>query len=189
MSRSRDYETEVVTVTEKTSCFDVADELDARTVGCVVVVDEGKPIGILTDRDLVCRVLAAGRDPETTTAGEVMTRELVTGSPEDNLEDLLQRMRTRGIRRVPLVEKGQLAGLISLDDLLTQLSSFLFNASQGVLGGLHESRRTAKYRRRIEAREDALEEIRSQLSDLGSQARRSIRRRLQELLDRFDENR
>jgi CBS domain-containing protein len=188
MSHSRDYETEVVTVAPETSCFDVADLLDARTVGCVVVVDKGHAVGIVTDRDLVCRVIAADRDPEKTTAGDVMTRNLVTGSHDDNLEDLLQRMKKHSIRRVPLLENGKLVGLISLDDLLTQLSSFLFNASQGVLGGLHESRRTVRHRRRLEAREDALEELRGQLSDLRGQARRGIRRRLEDLLERFHDD-
>jgi CBS domain-containing protein len=185
MHRSQDYETEVVSVAPDTSCVEVADEMDVHTIGCVVVVEEGAPVGIITDRDLLCRVVAESRDPEKTSAADVMTKDPVTASRDDDVQRLLEIMRERAIRRVPVVEEGKLVGLITLDDLLIQLSSYLYNANQGILGGLSDGRRISRHRRRMEAREEALDEIRRQLSDLGDNTRHRVRERLHELMDRL----
>ncbi|MBW2383506.1 MAG: CBS domain-containing protein [Deltaproteobacteria bacterium] len=180
MHRLEVYESNVVTVEPQYSCVDVADEMDARSVGCVVVVDGDKPLGIITDRDLICRLVAADRDPEKTTAAEVMTADPITATRDDDMTDVLARMRERGIRRIPLVEENQLVGLVSLDEVIIKVASYLFNTSQGLLGGLHQSRRTAPHRRRLEAREAAFDELRDQLQHMGSE----VREHLDQLLSR-----
>jgi len=185
MSIARDYELEVVRVAPDATCVEVADEMDAHTVGFVVVVQDGAPVGIITDRDLVCRVVAADRDPEKTTAAEVMSGRLVTGRIGADLGDQLALMRDHAVRRLPLIEDGELVGIVTLDDVVVQLSSYLFNANRGILGALHESHRTVRRRRRMEARDDAFDELSTQVQELGDQARAHMRERLQELLDRF----
>ncbi len=151
MRTSSDYESGVITVPSGASCSDIADEMDRNTVGCVVVANDGVPAGIVTDRDLVCRVLAEGRDPEKVLASEIMSDDLVTGNPDDSIEELLEQMGRKGIRRIPLVEKGKVVSLFSLDDLISQISSHMFNFNQSMLHGLQESRRTSKARRRRES--------------------------------------
>jgi len=99
-------------------------------VGSVVVVEEQagtlKPVGIVTDRDLVLEVLAAGLDPETVTIGDLISCELATVGEQDGIWETIQRMRIKGVRRMPVVDAhGGLLGIISVDDLLEILATEL----------------------------------------------------------------
>jgi CBS domain-containing protein len=92
-------------------------------VGDIVVVDEvdGErvPAGIVTDRDIVVSVVALGLDPAGLQVGDIMTDDLLTADEHDDVTATIERMRLRGIRRVPVVgEGGRLAGIVSADDLL-----------------------------------------------------------------------
>lgn len=105
----------------------IARRMHERAVGCLLVLDDDRrPVGIVTDRDLVLRVLAAGRDPTTARVAEVMTRSPRTVSEETPIEQTLSLMRGFGIRRVPVVDRdGRLAGLVTLDDVLSLLAEEL----------------------------------------------------------------
>lgn len=92
-------------------------------VGCVVVVaDSGtksKPIGILTDRDIVVRVLHAMTDLATLRVSDVMSKELITARQNAEVFDSLELMRDKGIRRLPVVDsEDHLVGIITVDDLI-----------------------------------------------------------------------
>ena len=89
-----------------------------RNIGAAAVVDEGKLSGIFSERDLMSRVVAQGLDPDSTTVGDVMTRELVVIEPEADIDTALQRMHTIGSRHLPVVEDGKLVGMLSIRDLL-----------------------------------------------------------------------
>ncbi len=114
--------------------LDTADELESvqtaaqrmgtRNVGTLVVLREGgRPAGILTDRDVAVRVVGRGRDPFTTCVADVMTAELETVSENVTIEDALRRMRSRGVRRLPVVSReGECIGMISLDDILAHIA-------------------------------------------------------------------
>jgi CBS domain-containing protein len=91
-------------------------------IGDVVVVDNDQIQGILTDRDIVVRALAEGRDPARTTVGEICSRELTTLSPNDAIGDAEKTMRDRAIRRLPVVEGGRPVGIVSLGDLAVEKS-------------------------------------------------------------------
>jgi len=96
-------------------------------VGCVVVVDrlagESGVVGVLTDRDITVSAVALGLDARVLRAGDLMSREVATVREDDSLGVVLDRMRERGVRRIPVVsESGGLVGLISFDDLLAALS-------------------------------------------------------------------
>jgi len=186
VTSAQGYECKAICVTRDANCVDVADEMDVKTVGCVVVVEDGVPVGIITDRDLVCRVVAQDRDPEKTRAEEIMTTDIVTSHRTEDLEGVLRTMKERSIRRMPIVDDGKLVGIVTLDDVLVQLGSYIFNANRGILGGIQESHRTTPHRRRSEAREEAVEEIWRQLNILGEQTQKSVRDQLGKLLDRFD---
>lgn len=88
-----------------------------RDIGDVLVEDKGKLVGIVTDRDIVVRVIAEGKDPSTTRLVEGETCDLVTVSPEDDVDEVVDKMRTHAIRRIPVVENGSPVGIVSLGDL------------------------------------------------------------------------
>lgn len=100
-----------------------ADRMRQRTVGALVVTNElRQPIGILTDRDLVVRVLADRRE-ETATISDVMTPDVVVVSEETSVGAALLRMRKGTFRRLPVVDgHGTLIGIVSLDDILMSLA-------------------------------------------------------------------
>src|SRR5579872_5312655 len=102
----------------------IAQRMHARKVGTVVVVDKDRrPLGLVTDRDLVVRVMAADRDPNQTGVSEVMTRLPHTVSEELPVEEALGIMRCGPYRRLPVVDReGRLAGILGLDDILDLLS-------------------------------------------------------------------
>jgi len=96
-------------------------------VGDLVVVEEPDgeriPVGIVTDRDIVVSVIALGLDPLGLQVGDIMTDDLLTASEHDDIYYTIERMRLRGIRRVPVVtDSGALTGIVSADDLLTFLA-------------------------------------------------------------------
>lgn len=96
-------------------------------VGDLIVVDEPDgeriPIGIVTDRDIVVSVIALGLDPLGLQVGDIMTDDLLTASEHDDVYATIERMRLRGIRRVPVLsDSGTLSGIVSADDLLTFLA-------------------------------------------------------------------
>ncbi len=100
-----------------------AQPMNSRTVGTLVVLDQEKrPVGMLTDRDLAVRVLANAGDPAQTTVGDVMTKSLRTITESTSIEDALRMMRTGRCRRLPVVDSaGKLVGLLSVDDILDLL--------------------------------------------------------------------
>lgn len=89
-----------------------------EAVGSIVVEAEGKPCGIVTDRDIVLRCVAAGGNCDEMTLGSICTQELSTLSPRDSVDQAVQLMRSKAIRRIPVVEDGgRVVGIVSLGDL------------------------------------------------------------------------
>jgi CBS domain-containing protein len=100
------------------SVRDAAKMMSDKNVGAVAVLDSGRLVGIFSERDLMKRVVAAGLDPMRTQVGMVMTKDLVVGRPSDDINDALQKMHSIGCRHLPIVDSGNLIGMISLRDLL-----------------------------------------------------------------------
>lgn len=116
----------VHSLSQDVSCAEAATVMRDAGIGTVVVADAGRPLGIVTDRDLAVRVMAAGLDPRTVALRDVMTRTPVFLSKTRNVNELIDTMRDMGVRRVPVVdEDGQLIGIISMDDLFVLLSDQL----------------------------------------------------------------
>jgi len=106
------------TLPESTTVREAAEAMRANDIGDVVVVDDnGKLSGILTDRDIVVRVVAEGRDPRATRIGDIASRELTAVSPDDPVDRAVQLMRDKAIRRLPAVDKGKPVGIVSIGDL------------------------------------------------------------------------
>jgi CBS domain-containing protein len=98
--------------------MDVVGLMVEHNIGAVAVLRNGELAGLFSERDLMKRIVHDGRDPHTTKISEVMTRDLVTVSPDRGLEDCLELMRERGFRHLPVCQGKQLRGVISLRDLL-----------------------------------------------------------------------
>jgi signal-transduction protein with cAMP-binding, CBS, and nucleotidyltransferase domain len=186
MRQARGYEVKAVCVEPEACVLDVADRMDADAIGCVVVVDgDERPLGIVTDRDLVLRVIAAGRDPEKTTAADVMSGDVLTADRHASVGEVLAKLAARGVRRAPLLQDGRVVSLISLDDLVAEVGAQLWNLSEAVRVELRESRREAPIRRRREARGELLEDLGAQLGELGDQARERIEQVGRDIADRL----
>jgi len=91
-----------------------------RDVGNIIVLDEHRICGIVTDRDIVVRGLGAGRNPMQTKLGDICSRELTTVSPTDDVSTAIALMRDKAIRRLPVVENNRPVGIVSLGDLAVQ---------------------------------------------------------------------
>lgn len=114
---------EVVIASREETIVDIAKLMRRHHVGDVVIVDRSKeppvPIGIMTDRDIVVAFIAAEVPLDSVTVGDVMSPELVTVREDEGIWECLQRMRIRGVRRIPVVNRqGGLEGILTVDDLL-----------------------------------------------------------------------
>jgi CBS domain-containing protein len=123
---------EVVVIDTDSSIVEAAQVMREYHVGDVVVVSEkyGKqfPIGILTDRDIALEIVARGTDPEAVRVGDAMSFELVTVDENDDLMHIIEIMRDRGVRRVPVVDADQvLIGILSVDDVLDLISEIFID--------------------------------------------------------------
>jgi len=109
----------VITIEENETADKAARLMAKQNVGCIVVIGkQGKPLGVITERDLVVRVLARNNQPSKLVAKEVMTSPLITVDPDENLSEAARRMSRINIRRLGVMYKGNLVGLISSKDIL-----------------------------------------------------------------------
>ena len=109
----------VVTIDEEETTNKAAANMDMHDLGAVIVTNKvGKSIGIITERDLVIRVIAKNLKPDTVKAKEIMTAPLVTIEPEATITDAARRMTRLDIRRLVVIYKGNLVGIISSKDIL-----------------------------------------------------------------------
>jgi CBS domain-containing protein len=120
----------VVAIASQADAADAAKLMRAEHVGFLVAYREGdelrKPIGVLTDRDLVLGVLARDVDPHSVTVNDVMTRQPLIANETDELSDMLQAMRLAGIRRVPVVDvRGSLTGIMAIDDAIDVITGLM----------------------------------------------------------------
>jgi len=116
----------VVTVDENEASNKTAAVMDQNDLGCVIVTDKaGKSIGIITERDLVIRVLAKNLKPDKVKAKEIMTTPLVTIEPDAAITEAARRMNRLDIRRLGVFYKGNLVGIISSKDILGVMPELL----------------------------------------------------------------
>lgn len=120
---------DVVTVTADTLLQHVAERMRAQHVGDVVVLDadgSSRPVGILTDRDLVLAVMALDLDPQTFIVSDILGGDLLCLEECEEIDEALRQMRQRGVRRVPVVDgHGLLRGLLSLDHVIDYVAGLV----------------------------------------------------------------
>jgi CBS domain-containing protein len=108
------------TVDAGDSVAEAARQMRDGDFGSVLVLDNGRVDGIVTDRDIAVRAVAEGRDPESTQVSEIYSTGVATVEPSQSIEDAVQTMREHDIRRLPVVENGRPVGILSLGDLAVE---------------------------------------------------------------------
>jgi len=108
----------VLTLAPDVSVRVAARAMTEHRVGSVMVIEQDRLVGIITERDCLGRVLAAGLDPDTTELSAVMTRKIMTITPDHLLVNALHRMHDNGFRHMPVVENGRPLGMVSVRDAL-----------------------------------------------------------------------
>jgi CBS domain-containing protein len=108
---------EVATVTLATPLNEIASKMKDEDTGAIPVLEDDKLAGIVTDRDIVIRCIAEGKDPNELTAEDILSRELETIEPDADVQEAARIMARRQIRRLPVVEDEELVGVISLGDI------------------------------------------------------------------------
>src|SRR5436853_263577 len=107
-----------VMVTPDSTIRDAARTMRDRDIGAVLVADRGQLVGLLTDRDIVVRAVADKADPASTMVKDIVSKELETVSPNDPVEKAVKLMRSKALRRVPVVEEdGKPVGMVAIGDL------------------------------------------------------------------------
>jgi FOG: CBS domain len=105
-------------ISEQETVYDAARLMAEKRIGAVPVVDGDRVVGIFSERDIMNRVVAKNLNPQKTIVEQVMTKDLIVGSPEEDIEQILYRMKQSNIRHLPIVQSGKLVGILSLRDLL-----------------------------------------------------------------------
>lgn len=108
---------DVITIGEDDTVHKAVKLMNKHEIGCLVVVLKGKPIGIITERDMLQRVLAKSVDPEKITVSDIMSAPLIMGKPKMEIENAVRLMFKTKIKKLPVVQRGKLIGLVTLTDL------------------------------------------------------------------------
>jgi CBS domain-containing protein len=108
----------VVTIEPSATVRQAAELMNMHEIGCLVVVDHEKPVGILTERDMLKRIICESKQSKATRVATVMSKPLITVSPDMRAGDAAKLMFERSVKKLPVVENGRLAGLVTLTDLL-----------------------------------------------------------------------
>ena len=131
----------VITASTRMTVAEAAEAMRGKNVGCLVVVNAGRPVGMLTDRDIVMEVVALGKDPDAVRVGDVMHKHAATIPADAGLMDAAHMFAKTGVRRLPVVTKsGEIVGIISLDDLMILLGNEMGHVAAALTAGLRPSR-------------------------------------------------
>lgn len=107
----------VVKIDADATVHDAVKIMNEHEIGCLIVVLKGKPVGIITERDMLKRVLAESKDPEKIKVSDVMSAPLILGRPGMEVENAVKLMFKTKIKKLPVVHGGRLLGLVTLTDL------------------------------------------------------------------------
>jgi len=108
---------DVITLQTDASAYDAVKLMNKNRIGCLVALDNGKIVGILTERDLLERVLEKCKNPKETRVSEIITRQVIVGKPDMQLVEATRLMFENKVKKLPIVEKNRLAGLVTLTDI------------------------------------------------------------------------
>jgi len=115
----------VHTVDVNASAYSIAKLMAKTRIGCAIVLKKGKPVGIVTDSDIIERVVAKNKQAKKIKAKDIMSSPLITVSPEDSIVDASRKLRKNVIKRLPVVKNGKLVGIITNTDISSVTPEFL----------------------------------------------------------------
>ena len=109
----------VITMRSNAKVSEAASAMCAHNIGSLVVVDRNeKPIGIITERDMIRKVVVTSKNPKSIDVTQIMSSPLVTGNPKMGLEDSAQLMINKQIKRLPIIDQGKIVGIVTFTDLI-----------------------------------------------------------------------
>jgi CBS domain-containing protein len=112
-----------LTISPDASVVEAAGAMRDADVGDILVVRGSDLIGIVTDRDIAVRMVASGRDPKSTTVGEISSGKVTAVTPDDDIDHAVSLMRENALRRLPVLDGGQPVGIVSIGDLAVERDS------------------------------------------------------------------
>lgn len=114
---------EVWSVPPESTVFDAIKIMAEKNIGSLPVVDKGRLVGIFTERDYTRKIALAGKSSRETKVTEITTKEVMTVTPDDSVEDCMRLMTDKRVRHLPIMEGGNLVGIISIGDLVNWIIS------------------------------------------------------------------
>jgi len=122
----------VITLEANATVREAVAIMNERDISCVVMVHDGSPIGIITESDMLKRVLLEAKDPAKTKASQIMTAPIIHGEPQMSVQDAVKLMVQKKIKKLPILEQERLVGLITLTDLVRSIAylEHIFSKSQ-----------------------------------------------------------
>jgi CBS domain-containing protein len=121
----------VASITPDTTIVQAAQLMERHNIGSIPVVDQDNLVGIITDRDIVVRNIAHGIDPKTTPVSSVMTTQVVSVTPDADVDEVTNKMAMNQIRRVPVLDNNKLVGILAIGDIATD-KKFNMEASKAL---------------------------------------------------------
>jgi CBS domain-containing protein len=122
---------DVAYINPDSKVVEAAQIMQKNNIGSLPVCDQSGVIGIVTDRDIIVRNIAHGKDPKETPVRDVMTGQVITASPDMEVDEVAQMMASKQIRRVPVVENNMIVGMVALGDIATD-RRFTMEASEAL---------------------------------------------------------
>ena len=113
----------VLTVEPADTVYDAIKMMAAKSVGSLVVLEDGKLVGIITERHYARNVILKGRSSQETTVGEIMSSRVVCARPEQTVEECMAVMTDKAVRHLPVLENKELVGIVSIGDLVKSIIS------------------------------------------------------------------
>ncbi len=130
---------QLISAQPEATVFEVALTMTEGRVGAIPILDGETIVGIFSERDLMQRVVVAGRDPKTTRVSEVMTRNVVTTMLDESVDSSREKMKSAGCRHLPVMDEGRVLGVISMRDLLRDELEEQGDEIQHLRAYLHQS--------------------------------------------------
>jgi len=108
---------DVISIHADATVKEAVELMNKNEIGCLIVAKKEEAVGIVTERDVLKRVVSESRDPEVTKVSEIMSKPLIVGGPDMYVEDAAKLMFKRNIKKLPVMKNGRLVGLVTLSDI------------------------------------------------------------------------